>query len=160
LKDFGRLEGIGGDKHDYFGINSKFTEIQATLGILQLKDVLNKINFKKNLYQLYFKNLAFDVPELHMKMSDSCWIPWFVDVYVQDREALIAYLKEQGIQVRAMYPQLTSQSIYQSNLNPNEYPNSATMAERGLWLPSSFDLTTEQVLKICMTIKEFYEYKK
>ena len=37
IKDFGRSGG-GNDLHDYFGINSKFTELQACIGIEQMKN--------------------------------------------------------------------------------------------------------------------------
>ncbi len=52
LKDFGRLQG-GADIHDYFGINSKFTDIQAVIGIEQIKKLKERIKRKKEIYLQY-----------------------------------------------------------------------------------------------------------
>ena len=42
IKDFGRSGG-GNDLHDYFGINSKFTELQACIGIEQMKKLIRHL---------------------------------------------------------------------------------------------------------------------
>lgn len=154
LKDFGRLNGIGGDKHDYFGINSKFTEIQATLGLCQLEDVNSKISKKKHIYELYFVNLKELTPNCLMFENHLNEVPWFVDIYVKERTSLIKYLKDNNIQTRPMYPVLTSQLIYK---NDEEYLFAQARANTGLWLPSSLDIKDEEILYICGKIKEFYK---
>lgn len=159
LKDFGRLDGIGGDKHDYYGINSKFSEIQATLGLVQLKDINYKINKKKYIYEMYHVNLKSCNGCLMLNTSFNS-VPWFVNIFVDDRDNLIKYLKDNGIQTRAMYPMLSEQRIYKDYDSHIDYPNSRIFAEKGLWLPSSLDLRDEDILKVCMKIKEFYECKK
>lgn len=156
LKDFGRLDGIGGDKHDYYGINSKFSEIQATLGLVQLETISSKINIKKRIYNLYFNNLiGFKSCYIFYTFLNS--VPWFVNIFVEDRDNLIKFLKDNGIQTRAMYPMLSEQRIYKDYDSYIDYPISRIFAEKGLWLPSSLDLRDEDILKVCMKIKEFYE---
>ena len=56
LKDFGRTGGGGNDIHDTIGFNFKFTELQAVIGIEQMKK-LTRVKFKKN-YGIYEQNLS------------------------------------------------------------------------------------------------------
>ncbi|MEM3063015.1 MAG: aminotransferase class I/II-fold pyridoxal phosphate-dependent enzyme, partial [Nitrososphaerota archaeon] len=56
LKDFGRSRG-GIDIHDVIGYNFKFTDIQAVIGIEQMKKLTWRVNRKKEIYSLYKKHL-------------------------------------------------------------------------------------------------------
>ena len=40
-RDFGRSSGGGSDNHDSIGLNLKFTDLQAVLGISQLEELIN-----------------------------------------------------------------------------------------------------------------------
>ena len=57
LKDFGRSSG-GNDFHDSIGYNFKFTELQAVIGIEQMKKLSWRIERKKEIYQKYVDNLS------------------------------------------------------------------------------------------------------
>ena len=52
LKDFGRTGG-GNDVHEVIGYNSKFTDIQAVLGIEQMKKLPWRVERKKEISKLY-----------------------------------------------------------------------------------------------------------
>lgn len=153
LKDFGR--GCGGnDIHDHFGINSKFTEIQAIMGLNQLESIYDRINSKLKTWYLYKENL---LPVRGVNVSFLHWapfVPWFVDVYVERREELKEYLHVRGIQTRIMYPQISSQKV--SN-GLGTFKNSKEFAEKGLWLPSSINIKKEDIEFVCETIRRFYE---
>ena len=56
LKDFGRLSG-GNDIHDFMGYNFKFTDVQATIGIEQMKKLTWRIMRKKHIYRQYYTTL-------------------------------------------------------------------------------------------------------
>jgi len=62
LKDFGRVES-GVDLHDEIGWNYKFTDLQAVLGIEQMKKLDWRVKRKKQIYDLY-KKLLKDVKEV------------------------------------------------------------------------------------------------
>ena len=55
LKDFGRSGG-GNDIHDSIGFNFKFTELQAVIGIEQMKKLTWRVERKKDIYQRYQEN--------------------------------------------------------------------------------------------------------
>jgi perosamine synthetase len=159
LKDFGRLKG-GSDIHDYFGINSKFTEMQSVLGLEQLKTINDKIQFKKDIYKLYRENL--DCYSIFMFEYYENYVPWFVDFYIPEhinREKLMTYLKENNIGTRAMYPLCHKQKCYSNHRTELKY--FGTFGEyystKGIWLPSSFDLNKKDIIYICQKINEFFK---
>ena len=54
MKDFGRSNG-GNDIHETIGYNFKFTDIQAILGIEQMKKLEWRVERKKEIYLQYKK---------------------------------------------------------------------------------------------------------
>lgn len=155
LKDFGRSRG-GIDIHDSIGYNFKFTELQAVIGIEQMKKLEWRVQRKKEILVLY-QNLLKDVPQITFFDQDiENTTPWFIDVLANQRDKLQLYLKERGIGTRFMYPPINKQVAY--NL-PGEHPVSNTVGEKGLWLPSSSKLKNEDVEYVCKEIRAFYSIK-
>lgn len=152
IKDFGRSGG-GNDTHDYFGINSKFTELQACIGLEQIKKLPLRIKRKKEIYKRYCNGLK-NLTEVSIFSNDNNYTaPWFIDALVEDRLNLMNWLKEKNIGTRVMYPPLNKQKIYYSNI---DHTVSNLIGENGLWLPSSCQLTNEEIDYICEKINEFY----
>ena len=152
LKDFGRLQG-GSDIHDEFGINCKFTDLQAVIGIEQIKKLPHRIERKRQIYRTY-RDLLTGVPGLVLIDTDLREVtPWFVDIYVEDPEALQKFLKAKNIGTRKIYPPVHSQKLFQLT---ESFPVSAKYSAMGLWLPSSISLTSEQIEYICWNIRNFY----
>lgn len=153
LKDFGRARG-GTDIHDTIGYNFKFTDIQACIGIEQMKKLSRRVKRKKEIYKLYKKLLA-NVPEIQFFDQDLVWTtPWFIDVLAEKRNKLIEYLNTKGIGSRVMYPPISKQKAYHY---PGKYPVSQLVGEKGLWLPSASQLTDKAITYISQKIIDFYE---
>lgn len=152
LKDFGRAKG-GTDFHDSIGYNFKFTELQACIGIEQMKKLQWRVNRKKEILKLY-KKLLKSVEQVHFFEQDlKHTTPWFIDVLVEDKEKLQTYLKENNIGSRIMYPPINKQVAYNY---PGNFKISNLVGEKGLWLPSASQLTDSNIKYITGKIKEFY----
>lgn len=157
LKDFGRHTS-GGDFHPYFGINCKFTDIQAVIGIEQMKKLPNRVIRKREIWNIYYNRLSKITNMIHN--SSETWIPWFVDIYVDDPISLGKYLKENKIGTRYIYPPINTQPIYKNtkyNTIYQNYSNDITekWSKRGLWLPSSTKLTDDEIGYICDKVEYF-----
>ncbi|MCC5916640.1 MAG: DegT/DnrJ/EryC1/StrS family aminotransferase [Cryomorphaceae bacterium] len=153
LKDFGRSGG-GNDIHDSIGFNFKFTEMQAVIGNEQMKKLPWRVERKKEMYRLYKKFLS-DMSQVSFFEQDlENTTPWFIDVLVEDRDKLLAYLKENGVGSRMMYPPINKQEAYQIH---GEHKVSNLVGEKGLWLPSAAQLTDDQIAEICKTISSYYK---
>lgn len=152
LKDFGRSGG-GNDIHDSIGYNFKFTEMQAVIGNEQMKKMPWRVERKKEILNLYIKNLSL-VKEIQFFDQDlSFTTPWFIDVLTDNRAELIKFLKDKGIGTRTMYPPINEQKAYNV---PGNHPVSNLVGKNGLWLPSSSQLKDDEIEYICLKITEFY----
>lgn len=152
LKDFGRTGG-GLDVHDEFGINCKFTEMQALVGLSQFKDINARIAQKRLMFNMYRAHLK-NVPQVTILDTDLSYVtPWFMDVYVDERDNLAKFLLASGIKTRAIYPPIHSQKCYDV---AEDFPVAIKAASRGIWLPSSLSLKDDEILFICDKIKEFF----
>jgi len=152
LKDFGRSGG-GNDIHDTIGFNFKFTELQACIGIEQMKKLPQRVDRKKEIFKQYEAQLS-DVKAIKLFEHDlNNTAPWFYDCLVEDRENLIAYLKTKNIGTRIMYPPLNKQLAYNEE---GFHPVSEMIGVKGLWLPSAVQLTNFEIEHICKEIRNFY----
>lgn len=152
LKDFGRSGG-GNDVHDSIGYNFKFTELQAAVGIEQMKKLADRVERKKKIWSRYAEGLA-GVPGVTLFAHDlECTAPWFIDCMAERREDLIAYLKNAGVQTRVMYPPINKQAAYNV---PGEHLVSNAIGTHGLWLPSAVQLSDDEIDRITGSIGEFY----
>lgn len=152
FKDFGR-EKSGSDNYESLGYNLKFTDLQAVFGIEQMKKLPIRLNKKKEMFSLY-KKLLSDNKNIEFLETSEETSPWFIDVIVEKRDELMAFLKESGIATRAFYPPLHELSFYNVK---KEYPTCALISKKGLWLPSASNLSNEDILYICDKIKSFYK---
>jgi perosamine synthetase len=155
IRDFGRPKS-GVDYHQVMGFNAKFTDIQAVIGIEQMKKLDWRVQRKKEIYKLYSEQLAkLDQVELiETDLTETS--PWFIDILAKSRKSeLMAFLKERCIGTRVFYPPIHTQPPYHS-VN-GQFDNSTFVSEHGLWLPSSSFLTDDQIQFICKNIRAFYD---
>jgi perosamine synthetase len=153
IKDFGRPK-AGIDFYEIMGFNFKFTDLQAVIGIEQIKKLEWRVKRKKEIFALYQRELK-EVPQIQFietNLEDTS--PWFVDILVPDPSALKNYLAERGIGTRPFFPPIHSQPPYGLN---EQYPNTEYVSTHGLWLPSSSFLSDEDIKRVCNEIKVFYQ---
>lgn len=130
IKDFGRRTS-GIDYHESIGFNFKFTDLQAVIGLEQMKKLPWRVARKKALYAAYREQLA-GVPEVALietNLEDVA--PWFIDVFVPDPVALKAHLHANAIGARPVYPAIHSQPPYQGS-TAGSFPESDYIAAHGL----------------------------
>ena len=78
------------------------------------------------------------------------WIPWVVDIYIEQRDKLINFLKNHNIQTRKTYPEINKTNLYYTE---NNFKNSNYVSTKGLFLPSYITLTNEEIIYICKLLK-------
>src|SRR3989344_5593792 len=150
LKDFGRAKG-GNDIHDTIGYNFKFTDLQACIGIEQMKKLPWRVERKKKIFKKYQKLLK-TVPQIKFFNQDlKNTTPWFIDVLAENRNGLKTFLENNGIGTRTMYPPINKQQAYKTL---HTYPVSELVGLNGLWLPSASQLTDEKIEYVCSKIRE------
>lgn len=153
IKNFGRKEG-GSEIYETFGLNLKFTDIQSVIGIEQMKKLPYRIKRVREIYDLYYKELN-NICHMIPPMNDE-WIPWFIDIFIEDRDDLSNFLRKHNIQSRITYPQIHKTPMYSSTDNNNVFESSEYFSTKGLFLPSHILLTNKDIQYICSIIKLYY----
>jgi len=158
LKNHGR-DKKGIFKHDHIGFNFSFTEMQAAIGIAQMKKLDRIIAKKKKVNDYYIENLE-ELDNLKSISVDIRCNPvyWFTSFLTDNKEGLMKYLREKDIQTRDFFYPLHLQPCY-SNTNlviKNECPVSNNIYNCGISLPSSYNLSRENQKIVIDAIKEYF----
>ena len=150
IKNFGRRES-GKDNFEVFGINLKFTDLQAVIGIEQMKKMDYRVKRMREIFDLYYNELK-DIIEIRAPLNDE-WIPWFVDIFTDRRKELVVFLKKHKISTRPVYGEINKTKMY---YNKDIFENSNYVSKNGLFLPSYITLEDKDIKHICKLIKIFY----
>ena len=152
-RDFGRLKS-GNDIHNSIGLNLKFTDLQAVLGISQLNNIQKRVDKKKRIFQLYKQGINSEFIKIIDNPQNVA--PWFIEIISDHRDQLIQYLCKNGIGNRIMYPPLNSQESFKYHPQYKyKFKNSEIIGRKGLWLPSFFHITHEQINFIIDKLNNF-----
>jgi perosamine synthetase len=135
-------------------INFKFTDIQAVIGIEQMKKLPERIIRLREMFNLYYNRIGA-LCNMIPPQNDT-WIPWFIDIFIEQREDLIEFLKKHNIQTRPTYPEINKTPMYYSD---ETLPISNYVSTKGLFLPSHTLLTDTEINYICDIISIFYMNK-
>lgn len=146
MKNFGR-QSSGNDDYVCVGSNFKFTDLQAVIGLEQLKKLPARVSRMLQIHSLYYSKIG----HLMKDIPYSGWIPWFIDIKCNDRKRLMSFLKDNGVITRPVYPQLNT-GIYTSE---TETPVTEYVCKNWLFLPSHTLLTDEEICKVCDLILQY-----
>lgn len=147
------------------GINAKMNELQAALGVLQLKYIDKYILRRKEIAALYRDNLRgikgirvlYDIQDVRHSYT---YFPIFIDeeIYKIGRDEVYARLKEHNILGRRYFYPLISQFPTCRGLpssDPENLPVATKAAQQVLCLPIYPELEDKTVLEICKLLSEF-----
>ena len=147
--------------HTDIGWNYRMSNIQAALGISQLKNINKIIKKKIQIGELYFKNLSKNKNILinNPKIGHFKNIFWVVGIVILNKKILAKKLAKKlskfGIQTRPFFYPMNKQKILQKYLKQKnqKFKNSEYISNYGLYLPSYFDLKKNDVEWISKKIK-------
>ena len=147
---FGKLNRFN---HEDIGWNYRMTNIQAALGLSQIKNI-NKIVKKKIMIgRQYYKNLKLNknLTILPPFISYSKNIYWVVGILIKNKKiksSLLAIeLRKFGIMTRPFFWPMHEQQIFKKMklFKKSKFPNSSYLARYGLYLPSYYNLNNKQI---------------
>ena len=157
LKNHGRPT-KGTFKHDHIGFNFAFTEMQAAIGISQMKKLPHIISKKKEIYDLYHEELRCVADKLIPIKIDTRSSPvfWFTSFLTDHRDELGKHLDEKGIGSRFFFYPLHMQPCYSDMKMDTQCPISKEVYDKGISLPSSYNLNLKDQKYVIESIKEFF----
>lgn len=142
--------------HPEVGYNYRMTNIQAALGLAQLERIEDLIKQKKGVFELYKDCLNIEGIVLNQQKEWAKNVYWMVCILVNDsvgvsRDELMKRLRERGIDTRPFFYPMTELPMYGGKpINPV----AKDISKRGINLPSSSNLSREDVSYIYQGIKE------
>jgi perosamine synthetase len=160
LKNHGR-EKKGVFVHETIGFNFSFTELQAAVGISQMKKLPAIIQQKKEIHDRYAAQLG-DLEDFQIAYVDPRCEPvfWFTSFLSESVDALSAWLYDKNIQTRRFFYPLHRQPCYVDGKNVrtggSDFKVSESIYRRGISLPSSYFLTEDEQGHVIEEIRRFY----
>ena len=147
------------------GINSKMNEIQAALGLLQLKSHNKNIAKRSEIAKLYYeelgkvKGISFLKKYPGLENYNFSYFPIFIEEqeYGRGRDELYDILKEEGIYSRRyFYPLISHFMSYRGldSANKNNLPVAEKIAQKVLCLPIYNGLKPEEQKRVITIIQD------
>jgi perosamine synthetase len=162
LKDQGRAtRGTGGaDAHPVFGFNFKLTNVHAAIGLVQLDRLEERLAHLRALEDWYAKELEGLEPEVRLVGGDRDGgeVHNWVDVLVDDRNALAEHLRESGADPREFWFPLHTQP--QDAADGASFPNATWVSRHGLWLPSAVSVKRRDVATVGEAVRGFVSARR
>lgn len=160
LKNYGR-ESKGTYIHESIGYNFSFTDLQAAVGIAQMKKAPAIIAKKREIHDRYVQGLQ-GVERLRPVYVDPRCEPvfWFTSFLCEDPDALSSFLRGQNIQTRRFFLPLHQQPCYADEkyvrVTGGDFRISESIYSQGISLPSSYSLTQDDQTHVIEQIRRFY----
>ncbi|OGM96171.1 MAG: UDP-4-amino-4,6-dideoxy-N-acetyl-beta-L-altrosamine transaminase [Candidatus Yanofskybacteria bacterium RIFCSPHIGHO2_02_FULL_38_22b] len=162
-----RTHGINKDKNGFnvmtdLGYNYRITDIQAALGISQLKKLDKFIKARQRVFDTYKKELAnvkeIATPAIIKNVQSANHIFIIRTKESSKRNALANFLKQNGVGVNFHYPSVYSHPYYQQNgYRSLTLKNADTYHNTCITLPLYVTLKSGQIKYVCNKIKEFFK---
>jgi len=144
--------------HSIVGYNYRMTNMQAAIGVAQLKKIDTFIWGKRSIAQQYRGALQKlhekNAITLHPEMEWAKSVYWMYSIVIEKpmgigRDDLIEKLRKHAIESRPFFHSVPTLPPYKSS---KRFPVAEHLAQQGISLPSSSTLETKQIEKITKAI--------
>lgn len=142
--------------HTECGYNYRMTNLQAALGCAQLERIDALMERKRQIFKIYSAQLS-GVPGISLNRT-CAWAThayWLVCLEIENynetqRDAFIQRLKALGVDSRPYFYPMSAMPYLQDANTPVTH----SVSQKGLNLPTYFDLTEEEVHRVCEAVKQ------
>lgn len=145
--------------HIDLGYNYRMTNMQAAIGLAQLEKLNEILSIRKKQMEYYYKNLN-DVSGLYLR--EFCdWVEpvhWLMTLSIKNQdteENIFNYMKGNEIEIRPMINPVYRAEHFKDKFISDDYPNSEKVSKESFHLPSSTNLSMEDLNKIIKAVKRF-----
>jgi len=162
LRDHGR----GGEGKHYFNTEVAFKympfNLQAALGYAQFQRIDELVKRKRWIHNEYVSRLK-SIPDVYFN-DEPAWVynsVWCTTMVIGKthgylKEPFIDRMDKLGLPVRPFFYPLSSMPAYSGmeRMGCKSNPNAYDLSNRGVILPSAFNLTEKQIQAVCNGIKD------
>lgn len=143
--------------HPEIGFNYRMTNIEAALGLAQMKKLDEFLEKKRTFNNIYRKELK-DIKIIcfqqeYQGAKSSYWLSCIIFKKNMDFRSLQEKLREKGVASKRVFMPIVEFSPYKG-YKQGDYKNSYQIYEKGLCLPASTLNSEEDIYYVCRKIKE------
>jgi aminotransferase in exopolysaccharide biosynthesis len=143
--------------HDEIGFNYRLVNVLAAIGVAQMEQLPDFIQAKKKMDAFYRSELT-DVGDIRFQkvtegVDPNCWLFTFS---TSRQTTLLRYLLDNDIMVRPFWTPMNQLPMFQNNLYITEADHARQVHADSLSIPSSVNLTEEQLKTVVKAIRTFY----
>jgi len=149
--------------HNEVGYNYRMTNLQAALGVAQMEELPEFIRRKQENHKMYCQLFAdFELGKMIGFREGVYSNMWFYSVEINrdkvkaSMREIITALEEKGVQTRAIWGLINEQIPYQKETT-YKLEKAPYYAERILNIPSSTQITKEEIEYVIQQVKEVLE---
>ncbi|MDN5338233.1 MAG: perosamine synthetase [Thermotogaceae bacterium] len=164
MRNQGRGEGDDWLTHSRLGYNYRLDEMSAALGVSQIRKLekfLEKREKVANIYNELLKNIdGIDVPYIAPSTTKMSWFVYVVKLDKNiDRDKVMKYLEEKGIQTRPYFSPIHLQKFYREIFGYTEgfLPITEEISNRTLAIPFYNNITFEEQEYVVENLKKALE---
>jgi perosamine synthetase len=164
MRNQGRGESGEWLDHERLGYNYRMDELSAALGCSQMERIEEILDKRTKIAEMYGKKLEeveeVQVPFIAPYVSRMSWFVYVIRLKRGiDRNRLIKYLNEEGVQCKPYFTPIHLQPFYRKMFGYKEgnFPITEDVTERTIALPFFNNLKEEQVDYVVEKIKEGFE---
>lgn len=145
--------------HDEIGYNYRMTNMQAAIGVAQLEKIDDIMSKRKWISEFYDKELKdLSGVTLQKNLIDRNKVCWMYSVLINEeskvsRDEIIKILDESKIGNRPFFYPMHEMDIYKEYAENDRFEKSTKISQRGLNLPTSLNLTEEDLKRVIYAIK-------
>ena len=149
--------------HEDIGWNYRMTNLQATLGLSQLKRINKIVKMRHSVGKRYYKNLSKNsnifIPEPKNNYAQNIY--WVVGILIINKRlglnalTTMKKLNKLGIGTRPFFWPMHKQKILKKyRINKKKFDNSEYISNYGFYLPTSLTLKNKEIDLICRKVNK------
>jgi len=137
--------------HPVIGFNYRMTNIQAAIGLAQLEQIDSFLKIREEHEEIY-ENLLKEISGIKFlpKRQQVKIVYWMHSIIIENRDKIMKKLEKEGIETRPFFVVINKMPPY---LSEESFPVAEEVSDKGINLPSSVNLTEENIKIICDAIK-------
>ena len=151
--------------HNEVGFNYRLTNIQAAIGTAQVENADKLVAARRNVGQRYNRILKnVDSIILPKEKDYAKNIYWMYGVVLNknikmSKKQVMERLRADGVDTRSFFVPMHKQPVYKNKMIKNapncegKFPVSEEIGKNGFYLPSSSDLSDEEIEEVCTSLK-------
>jgi perosamine synthetase len=141
--------------HDETGYNYRLVNILAAVGCAQMEQLPKFLQRKKDIDSMYRNALASNSLRFQKITPNVNPNNWLHTIWVDDQRGLIKHLLENEIQCRPFWVPMNQLPMYKNNIYFTKSDVANEVYQHCISIPSSTNLTDDQVYQVIDTISKF-----